>query len=111
KLNQKKVSLVVLDQNIDTSTSEGRLLLNLLGTFAEFENDIRRERQMDGIERAKARGHRFGAQPKLNQDQIKEMTARKDAGEKIKTLMEDYDIARATVYRLANEYKAAQSSE
>lgn len=43
-LKKKEVALKVLDQAIDTSTSEGRLMFSLLSSFAQFENDIRAER-------------------------------------------------------------------
>lgn len=49
QLSEKGVSFCVLDQAIDTSTSEGRLMFSLLASFAQFENEIRRERQADGL--------------------------------------------------------------
>jgi len=47
------VALVILDQAIDTSTPTGKLLFNMLGAIAEFETEIRSERQVDGIAKAK----------------------------------------------------------
>jgi len=44
------------EQPIDTSTAAGKLFLDMLGVFAEFETNLRRERQMEGISAAKARG-------------------------------------------------------
>ena len=79
QLNDKGIGFVVTDQDMDISTPTGRLLLNLLGILAEFENEIRKERQMDGINRAKAEGKRFGPKPKLTAKQVEEMVARKDA--------------------------------
>ena len=55
-LREKGVDLVVLDQNIDTSEATGRLLFNMLGAIGQFETEIRAERQMDGIKKAKDRG-------------------------------------------------------
>ena len=55
-LREKGVDLVVLDQNIDTSDATGRLLFNMLGAIGQFETEIRAERQMDGIKKAKDRG-------------------------------------------------------
>ena len=49
ELERKKVNLQVLDQNINTSDATGRLLFNMLGAIAQFETEIRAERQMDGI--------------------------------------------------------------
>ena len=59
-LEHKRVNLQVLDQSIDTGNATGRLLFNMLGAIAQFETEIRAERQVDGILKAKARGVRFG---------------------------------------------------
>src|SRR5262249_40579322 len=59
-LTKKGVVLRVLDQAIDTGTPEGRLMYSLVGAFAEFENDIRRERVADGIAKARQNGIKFG---------------------------------------------------
>src|SRR5215203_6166585 len=55
-LESKGVALRATDQPIDTSTAAGRCFLQMLGVFAEFETAIRRERQLEGIARAKAEG-------------------------------------------------------
>src|SRR5215470_10442752 len=60
ELERKGVELQVLDQQIDTTSSTGRLLFNMLAAIAQFETEIRAERQRDGIENAKARGVPFG---------------------------------------------------
>ena len=62
---QKQVHLQVLDQHIDTSDATGRLLFHMLGAIAQFETELRAERQMDGIIKAKARGVQFGRTQKL----------------------------------------------
>lgn len=49
RLESKGVQLRVLDQNLDTGTSSGKLMFTMLGAIAEFENDLRRERQSEGI--------------------------------------------------------------
>ena len=72
KLEQKKVALVVLDQQIDTSTATGKLLFTMLGAIAEFENDIRRDRQTQGVELAKKNGVVFGRKSALSDAQIAE---------------------------------------
>lgn len=98
-LARKDVHLQVIDQNIDTSDATGRLLFNMLGAIAQFETEIRAERQMDGIQKAKDRGVQFGAQHKLSDDQIAELRQRRENGELIRALMQDYGISKATVYR------------
>jgi DNA invertase Pin-like site-specific DNA recombinase len=99
ELEQKRVDLRVLDQNIDTSDAIGRLLFNMLGAIAQFETELRAERQMDGILKAKAQGVKFGRRPSLTHDKITELQHRRRQGVFIKTLMKDYQISKATVYR------------
>jgi DNA invertase Pin-like site-specific DNA recombinase len=59
-LEAKGVDLQVLDQSIDTGSATGRLLFNMLGAIAQFETELRAERQLDGIRKAQERGVRFG---------------------------------------------------
>jgi DNA invertase Pin-like site-specific DNA recombinase len=99
ELQRKEVHLHVIDQNIDTSHATGRLLFNMLGAIAQFETELRAERQMDGIQKAKERGVRFGATQKLTDAQIAELQQRREHGVLIKTLMADYKVSKATVYR------------
>ena len=103
ELKRKGVNLRVLDQNIDTGDATGRLLFNMLGAIAQFETEIRAERQTDGIKNAKERGVRFGRQKSLTEEQIAELRKRREAGELIKTLMKEYRISKATVYRYLDE--------
>lgn len=107
QLKEKGVALKVLDQSIDTSTSEGKLMFHMLGAFAEFENDIRRERQQDGIVKAQAKGVRFGRKPVLSEEQqatIRRLRA--DEGFTIAQLMERFQIGRTTVYRALGSYSS-----
>ena len=65
KLEQKDVDLQVLDQSINTGDATGRLLFNMLGAIGQFETEIRAERQMEGIHKAKQRGVAFGRQKEI----------------------------------------------
>ena len=99
-LARKGVSLRVLDQGLDTSTSEGKLMFNLLGAFAEFEADIRAERQRDGIALAQQKGIKFGrkkALTELQEERIRKM--RTEDGFSIEQLAERFSISRSSVYR------------
>ena len=98
-LREKGVDLVVLDQNIDTSDATGRLLFNMLGAIGQFENEIRAERQMDGIRRAKDRGVRFGKRPVLTAGQVTELREKRKRGVLIRELMAEYGLAKASIYR------------
>ena len=102
-LKQEKVDLQVLDQNINTSDATGRLLFNMLGAIAQFETEIRAERQMDGIVKAKERGVAFGRKRKMTKQQIEELRERRKSGTLIKTLMADYNLSKASVYRYLNQ--------
>ncbi len=98
-LEKKRVALQVLDQNINTSNATGRLLFNMLAAIAQFETEIRAERQMDGIKKAKERGVCFGRQKRLTPKQIIELRKRRAQGVLIKTLMKDYNLSKASIYR------------
>ncbi|MEL6578656.1 MAG: recombinase family protein [Cyanobacteria bacterium J06621_12] len=98
-LREKQVNLQVLDQNINTSDATGRLLFNMLGAIAQFETEIRAERQMDGINKAKERGVAFGRKRKMTTQQIEELRERRKEGVLIKTLMGEYNLSKASVYR------------
>ena len=102
-LREKGVDLVVLDQNIDTSDATGRLLFNMLGAIGQFETEIRAERQMDGIKKAKDRGVQFGKRPALSEDQITELRDKRAQGTLIKDLMAEYNLSKATIYRYLSE--------
>ena len=89
ELERKRVDLQVLDQNINTGDATGRLLFNMLGAIAQFETELRAERQKDGIQKAKERGVQFGKRKKLNPEQIAELQQKRQEGVLIKTLMKE----------------------
>jgi len=99
ELARKQVHLQVLDQHIDTSDATGRLLFHMLGAIGQFETEIRAERQMDGIQKAKERGIHFGRKKKLTPEQITELQQQREQGTLIKTLMHDYGLSKVSVYR------------
>jgi DNA invertase Pin-like site-specific DNA recombinase len=105
ELKRKGVALQVLDQNINTADATGRLLFNMLGAIAQFETEIRAERQIDGINKARRKGVQFGAQKKLTDEQIKELKKKRTEGTLIKTLMQEYKLSKASIYRYLGEAK------
>ncbi len=68
-------SLKATEQLIDTSTTADKWLLDMLGVFAEFETNLRKERQLEGIASAKARGVYKGRKASIDPAKIKQMTA------------------------------------
>jgi DNA invertase Pin-like site-specific DNA recombinase len=103
ELERKEVALQVLDQNIDTNSATGRLLFNMLGAIAQFETEIRAERQREGIRKAQERGTRFGRRKKLTPKQVIELRARRKDGALIRVLMADYRLSKTSVYRYLKE--------
>lgn len=104
RLEKKKVELVVLDQQIDTSTATGRLMVSMLAAIAEFENDLRKDRQMQGIAHAKRKGVQFGRRKALTEIQVQEVREKRQGGLLIKDLMNQYGLSKATVYRALSEH-------
>jgi len=99
-LKRKKVALKVLDQQIDTTKPEGRMMFGILSTFAEFENDIRAERQADGIAKAKADGVRFGRKIALDEEQRQRiLVLRNQESFSAAQLAERFNVGIATIYR------------
>ena len=109
QLEQKQVNLQVIDQNIHTGDATGRLLFNMLGAIAQFETEIRAERQMDGIQNAKARGVRLGRKKELTERECLELRQKRVQGALIKTLMKEYKLSKASVYRYLDGVKIAQT--
>ncbi len=99
QLRRKDVELHVIDQNINTADATGRLLFNMLGAINQFETEIRSERQIDGINKAKQKGVKFGASKKLTESQAKEMRKKRKDGVLIKDLMKEYNLSKASIYR------------
>ncbi|MEO1622485.1 MAG: recombinase family protein [Cyanobacteria bacterium J06632_3] len=109
QLQAKGVNLKVIDQSIDTSDATGRLLFNMLGAIAQFETEIRAERQMDGIRNAKARGVHLGRRKNLTEDEQVELQQKRMDGTLIKALMEEYNLSKASVYRYLDGITVEQS--
>ena len=99
QLEHKQVHLQVLDQSIDTTNATGRLLFNMLGAIAQFETEIRAERQREGIDKARQKGIKFGPKRKLTAKQVTELKKRREQGELIRALMKDYRLSKSSVYR------------
>lgn len=100
QLQENDVGFVVQDQAIDTTTSAGKLVFGILASVAEFETHLQKERQAEGISRARSEGVRFGPPSKLTEDQTTEPCIERAAGARIRDLAEKYELSRANVYRL-----------
>lgn len=100
ELKQKGVSLKATEQSIDTSSAAGKAFLDMLSVFAEFETNLRRERQMEGIAKAKARGVYGGRKRSIDVSKIAEL---KSQGLGASAIARELGISRASVYRLTGQ--------
>lgn len=98
------VSLRVLDQNLETRTPQGKLMFSMLGAFAEFETALRKERQMEGIAKAKADGKPTGRPALQNLAEVKQALI--DGG-KPTEVAKRLDVGRSTVQRIAKQMREA----
>src|SRR5712691_6382658 len=100
QLAEKGVEFKVLDDpSIDTSSRTGKLVMGILALIAEFENDIRRERQMDGIAKAKERGVRFGRKARLVPETITRIRELREAGLTVPAIIERTGLSKVSIYR------------
>lgn len=101
RLGAKECGFRVVQQaGIDTTTSTGKLTLAVLAAVAEFETEIRKERQRDGIARAKERGVYKGRRATINVQRVRELRA---SGMRPVDIAQELNINRASVYRCLRE--------
>jgi DNA invertase Pin-like site-specific DNA recombinase len=98
ELKQKGVALRATEQPVDTGTAAGKPFLDMLGVFAEFEASLRRERQLEGIEAAKARGIYKGRKPSIDAAEVRRLREREKLGPA--AIAKRLGIGRASVYRV-----------
>lgn len=105
-LERKKVVLRILNLNLDTSTPTGKLMLNVMGSIAQFEREIMLERQREGIAKAQAEGKYKGRAPtaRAKTNQVLELRAQGVTGEAIAAQL---GIGRASVFRILRSARAA----
>ena len=101
-LKDKGAHLAATEQPVDTSTAAGKAFFDMLGVFAEFETNLRRERQAEGITAAKQRGVYRGRPPRIDMDAVKQ---RLTQGESPKHIAREMGISRGTVYKAKAEMK------
>ena len=95
-LDKKGVVLSATEQPINTQTSAGKCFLDMLGVFGEFETNLRKERQMEGISKAKEKGVYKGRKPSVDVAKVKEL---RDSGMGGSAIAKEMGIGRASVYR------------
>ncbi|MGO3928146.1 recombinase family protein [Rhodopseudomonas pseudopalustris] len=96
-VKSRGATLRATEQPIDTSTAAGKAFLDMLGVFAEFETNLRKERQLEGIADAKARGVYKGRKATIDADAVRAM---KNEGIGPSDIARRLKIGRASVYRV-----------
>ncbi|MGX5789578.1 recombinase family protein [Staphylococcus equorum] len=113
ELNERGVSFHSLEENItmDKSSSTGQLLFHLFAAFAEFERNLILERSSAGRIAARARG-RYGGRPeKLSNQDLNLLKTLYDNGTPIKTIAEQWQVSRTTIYRYLNKLEEKEDEK
>jgi DNA invertase Pin-like site-specific DNA recombinase len=102
KLRRKGVALRILDLGIDTDSPTGELVLNLMGSIAQFERSMMLERQREGIAKAKAEGRYRGRKPTARAKSA-EVHALKAEGVSLSEIARRLGIGKASVHRIMHD--------
>jgi DNA invertase Pin-like site-specific DNA recombinase len=104
RLEKRGVGLRSLQENIDTTTSGGRLVFHLFGALAEFERNLIRERTQAGLSAARARG-RLGGRPKMLDQNKRELTLRlhRERQHSVNEICRLMGISKSTLYNYLSE--------
>jgi DNA invertase Pin-like site-specific DNA recombinase len=110
RLREKHVALRVLDLGIDTGSATGELVLNLIGSIAQFERKLMLERQREGIAKAKAEGRYRGRKPtaRAKTDQVKALQAQ---GLSMGAIATRLGIGKASVHRIVGRSSSVAASD
>jgi DNA invertase Pin-like site-specific DNA recombinase len=99
-LKDRGASLECTEQPVNTGTAAGKCFLDMLGVFAEFETNLRKERQLEGIAKAKAEGVYTGRKPSIDTARVRHLAS---AGMGGTAIAKELKISRASVYRLLDQ--------
>src|SRR3954470_24691805 len=110
ELNDRKIGFKSLTENIDTTTSGGKLIFHIFGALEEFERDIIRERTSAGLEEARTRG-RTGGRPKSLTSSKQALAQRlyADKENSVTEICKILGISRATLWRYVKETEGRRS--
>lgn len=102
RLEEKGAHLRVLAINLDTSNPHGKLMLNLLGSIAQFERELMLERQREGIAKAKADGKYKGRKP-ISDEKVAMVIALRKEGRSVADVVKESGVRRTTVFKILSE--------
>ncbi len=101
ELDDKNVGLRILDLGLDTTNATGKLMLNVLGSVAQFEREMMLERQREGIAKAKAAGKYKGRRPTAR-EKAQEITDLSAQGVSKREIAKRLNVSERSVYRVAS---------
>lgn len=105
-LSERKVGFKSLAENIDTTTSGGKLVFHIFGALAEFERDLIKERTQAGLKAARKRGRLGGRPSTLSASNINKLRKYYEKGElPIMEICKIFSITKPTLYRYLKNYK------
>ena len=111
-LNDKNIGFQSLQENIDTTTSGGRLIFHIFSALAEFEKDLIAERTKAGLKAARVRGKMGGRPPLLDNRQINRMIEMYDEGKNtVAEICKIYDISRPSFYNYLKRKKIQEAKK
>ncbi len=103
-LTERKITVEFVKENLrfsgDSKNPMNRMMLQMMGSFAEFERNLIKERQREGIMNAQKKGKKFGRPRSLNKDQVNEIIFRVKGGESKKVLASEFNCSLQTIYRV-----------
>ena len=106
KIDQAGSGFKSLTEAIDTTTPAGRMMMQMVGSFAEFEREMIRERTKAGLDAARAEGRIGGRRPKLRKDQRKDIADNVISGRKSGADMARlYNVSEATISRIVAAHR------
>lgn len=109
-IHDKGAGLRSLQENIDTSSSGGKLIFHVFGALAEFERDLIRERTQAGLSAARARGRKGGRRKVMDEKKAAmAMSLSKDPTHSIGDICKTLGVSRATLYRCLNSQRNTQN--
>jgi len=108
ELKQKGVALKATEQPVDTTTAAGKAFFDMLGVFAEFETNLRRERQAEGIAKAKRGGVYTGGKRRIHRDAVHRLAG---DGHGPSAIGRQLGISRRQVYRILEEDSSPRGSD
>lgn len=110
RIDQAGAGFQSLTEAVDTTTPAGRMMMSMLGAFAEFEREMIRERTRAGLEAARKEGRVGGRRPKLNREQRRAALEMIDGGKSQAEVARLFGVSPATISRMAARWRSGEGA-